>query len=276
MTGPLSDAATVELAVDEAPVLVSHAGGVATLTLNRPDAANSIDVPMARAFRTELERLSRDDGVRVLVLAGAGRMFCAGGDLASFAREGAGAARYVEGLIADFHAGLALLGQFHAPIIAAVHGAAAGAGLGLALAADLVIADESSRFVMAYTRSGLTPDGGTSWALPRAVGLRRALELTLLNRTLSAEEALTHGLITEIVPATALASRVAALARDLAAGPTAAFAAARKLLRDGAHADYTAHLKAEAIGIVNAFTTPEGLEGVRAFIERRPAVFQGL
>jgi 2-(1,2-epoxy-1,2-dihydrophenyl)acetyl-CoA isomerase len=268
MTETLSAAATLE-----APVLVRCTDGIATLTLNRPDAANSIDAPLARAFRDALARLDADSGVRVLVIEGAGRMFCAGGDLASFAREGKGAARYVQGLIADLHAGLIQLTQFHAPVIAAVHGAAAGAGLGLALATDIVVADDTSRFVMAYTRSGLTPDGGTSWALPRAVGLRQALALTLLNRTLSAAEALAAGLVTEVVPAGALGARIAVLARDLAAGPTAAFAAARRLLREGATADYAAHLGAEAAGIVNAFTTPHGLEGVKAFTERRPAVF---
>lgn len=268
MTESLGAIATVE-----PPVLVRCTGAVATLTLNRPDAGNSIDAPLARAFRDAIFRLDADSGVRVLVIEGAGRMFCAGGDLSSFAREGQGAARYVKGLIADLHAGLLQLSQFHAPVIAAVHGAAAGAGLGLALASDMVVADDTSRFVMAYTRSGLTPDGGTSWALPRAVGLRQALALTLLNRTLTAAEALAAGLITEVVPAGALGARIATLSRDLAAGPTAAFTAARRLLRDGAIASYADHLAAEATGIVNAFATPEGLEGVRAFTERRAPVF---
>ncbi|WP_293456388.1 enoyl-CoA hydratase-related protein [Phenylobacterium sp.] len=266
---------TTEAVAAEAPILLRRDGGVAVLTLNRPQAANSIDAPLARAFRDAMAGLAGDKSVRALLLQGVGRMFCAGGDLASFAREGGGAARYVEALIADLHAGLEQLFDFHAPVVAAVHGAAAGAGLGLALAADIVVAGEGARFVMAYTRSGLTPDGGTSWALPRVVGLRRALELTFLNPTLSAAEALREGLITEVVDDKAVAGRAANLAQELAAGPTGAYAAARRLMRESIRPEYAAHLRREAEGIVAAFSSPDGLEGVRAFQERRPPVFHG-
>ena len=257
------------------PVLLRREGPLAFLTLNRPDSGNSIDAPLAAALRATMEDLHGDNAVRALVISGSGKMFCAGGDLASFAREERGAARYVEGLIQDLHAALELISTFPAPTIAAVHGAAAGAGLGLALGADLVIAGEGSRFVMAYTRAGLTPDGGTSWLLPRLVGLRRALELTLLNRTLTAAEALDLGLVTEVVADDAVAARAQALAGDLAAGPTAAYATARRLLREAVQADYGDHLAAEARSIVGSFGTEDGLEGVRAFRERRPPIFHG-
>lgn len=257
------------------PVLVRREGAVAILTLNRPEAANSIDAPLARAFRAALAELDGDASVRALVVEGAGKMFCAGGDLASFAREERGAASYVEGLIEDLHAGLEALAGFHAPVIAAVHGAAAGAGLGLAMAADLVVADADSRFVMAYTRSGLTPDGGTSWHLPRLVGLRRALELTLLNRTLTAAEALAEGLVSEVVPQGAAGERARVLAAQLADGPTAAYATARRLLRGSLQSDYHGHLAAEARSIVSSFATEDGLEGVRAFHQRRRPQFNG-
>ncbi|MCW5761365.1 MAG: enoyl-CoA hydratase/isomerase family protein, partial [Phenylobacterium sp.] len=164
---------------------------------------------------------------------------------------------------------------FPAPVISAVHGAASGAGQGLALIADLVVAGEGARFVMAYTRSGLTPDGGTSWLLPRLVGLRRAVELTLLNRTLSAAEALNLGMVTEVTPDDAVASRARALAVELAAGPTTAYATARRLLRDAPQADYSDHLASEAASIVRSFGTEDGLEGVRAFHERRRPSFNG-
>ncbi len=257
-------------------LLVRREAGVAWLTLNRPDAANTIDAPMARAFREAITVLNADTGVRVLVISGAGKMFCAGGDLQRFARESSGAAAYVEGLIHDLHAGLAVLENFRAPIISAVHGAAAGAGMGLALTADIVLADEASRFVMAYTRAGLTPDGGTSWVLPHLVGLRRALELTLMNRTLSAAEALNLGLVTEVVPEDKLMERAQEIAGDLARGPTAAYVTARRLLRQAHHNSYSEHLAAEADAIVNSFRTPDGLEGVRAFRERRPPTFNGV
>lgn len=249
--------------------------GVAWLTLNRPHAANTIDAPMASALHAAIGALNGDKRVRALVLSGAGKMFCAGGDLQRFAKEGDAAPAYIEALIADFHASLLLLEDFRAPVIAAVHGATAGAGLGLALTADIVIAAESSRFVMAYTRAGLTPDGGTSWILPHLVGLRRALELTLLNRTLNAEEALGFGLITEVVPDTALEARASALAGELARGPTGAYVSARRLLRHAHHVDYATHLDAEAAAIVASFETKDGLEGVRAFRDRRAPSFNG-
>lgn len=263
-------------AAGEPPVLVRREGAVAWLTLNRPASGNSIDAPLAAALRQAVARLDADAGVRALVIEGAGRMFCTGGDLASFAKEGSGASLYVKALIADLHAAFAQLAQFHAPVIASVHGAAAGAGLGLALATDLIVAEEASRFVMAYTRAGLTPDGGTSWGLTRAVGLRQALALTLLNRTLSANEALAMGLVSEVTKDGAAAERVAGIARELAAGPTRAFATARRLLRDGMSADYREQLDAEGAAIVASFTSIDGLEGVCAFSERRPAVFRGV
>jgi 2-(1,2-epoxy-1,2-dihydrophenyl)acetyl-CoA isomerase len=249
--------------------------GVAWLTLNRPHAANTIDAPMAAAFRAAITELNEDSRVRALVLGGAGKMFCAGGDLQRFAKEEDKAPAYIEALITDFHAALTMLETFRAPVIAAVHGAAAGAGMGLALTADIVIAAESSRFVMAYTRSGLTPDGGTSWILPHLVGLRRALELTLLNRTLTAAEALEFGMITELAPDDKLDARAAELALEMARGPTQAYVSARRLLRQAHHNDYATHLKAEAAAIVASFETKDGLEGVRAFRERRTPSFDG-
>jgi 2-(1,2-epoxy-1,2-dihydrophenyl)acetyl-CoA isomerase len=202
-------------------------------------------------------------------------MFCAGGDLQRFAAEADDAADYVARLVEDFHAGLQILENFRAPVITAVHGAAAGAGMGLALTADIVIAAETSRFVMAYTRAGLTPDGGTSWILPHLIGLRRALELTLLNRAIEAHEALALGMITEIAPDAEVTVRARGIAEELAKGPTAAYVTARRLLRHAHANDYAAHLHAEAAAIESSFRTPDGLEGVRAFSQRRPPTFQG-
>lgn len=258
-----------------APVLVRREGPIAYITFNRPNAVNSVDAPFARAFRSIIAALDADPAVRALVIEGSGRVFCAGGDLATFAREGEDAPRYVEGLIADLHEALAQLSRFHAPVIASVHGAAAGAGLGIALAADIVVADQGSRFLMAYTRSGLTPDGGTSWSLPRAVGLRQAIALTFLNRTLTAQDALEAGLITEVVAEEKRIARVKALALELAAGPTAAFATARRLLREASSNSYSEQLAAESRSIVHSFGTEDGREGVRAFAERRLAQFNG-
>ncbi len=259
----------------DSPVLTHRDGAVAFLTLNRPAAANTIDAPLANAFLEAVTALQGAAEVRALVIRGAGPRFCGGGDLVSFSRQDAQASAYVDGLIHDLHAALVILAEFHAPIITAVHGAAAGGGLGLALAGDLVLASQSCRFVMAYTRAGLTPDGGTSWLLPRLVGARRALDLTFLNRTLDAGEALALGLISEVTADDALAGRAEALARQLAEGPTAAFATARGLLRGASPAEFAAHLEREAASIVQSFRTADGLEGVRAFHEHRPPAFRG-
>lgn len=267
--------AVSEPSADEQLLRISLEDGVARLTLNRPHAANTIDAPMAAALLAAVSELNEDDRVRALVMRGAGKMFCAGGDLQRFAKEGDAAPDYIDGLIQDFHASLKLLENFRAPVIAAVHGAAAGAGMGLALLADIVVAADTSRFVMAYTRAGLTPDGGTSWILPHLIGLRRALELTLLNRTLTAPEALEFGMITEVVADQALDQRVDELARELADGPTRAYVNARRLLRHAHHTDYATHLDAEAASIVASFETKDGLEGVRAFRERRTPRFDG-
>ncbi len=267
--------AVVDSELDPPLLLVNRSGGVVWLTLNRPNAANTIDAPMARAFRTTVTELNADESVRALVISGAGKMFCAGGDLQRFAAESEEAADYVKGLVGDLHAGLEVLENFRAPVITAVHGAAAGAGMGLALTADIVIAAESSRFVMAYTRAGLTPDGGSSWILPHLIGLRRALELTLLNRTIGAEEALRLGMITEMAPDAEVTARARAIAQELAEGPTAAYVAARRLLRHAHATDYAGHLHAEAAAIETSFRTKDGLEGVRAFSERRIPTFRG-
>ncbi len=269
------DAGEDDAGAGEPPVLVERDGAVASLVLNRPSAVNSIDGALARAFRARVAQLDEDESVRALVLRGAGKMFCAGGDLVSFAGHGRQAPAYIRALIGDLHAGLKALATFHAPIIASVHGAAAGAGLGLAMAADIVLAGESSRFVMAYTRAGLTPDGGTSWLLSRTVGLRQALRLTLTNPVVTAREALDLGLVSEVVADEALGERTADLARSLAQGPTAAYVTARGLLRGSTHVDYSAQLEREAEEIVAAFATEDGLEGISAFLEHRAPVFRG-
>jgi 2-(1,2-epoxy-1,2-dihydrophenyl)acetyl-CoA isomerase len=162
-----------------------------------------------------------------------------------------------------------------APVVAAVQGSAAGAGMSLAAAADLVLAGASSRFVMAYTAIGLTPDGSGTWTLPRLVGLRRALELTLTNRRLSAEEAVAEGIATRVVPDDQLADEALALARSLAAGPTGALGAAKRLLRESIGRDLEAQLALETESLARAANSADSREGIAAFLEKRPADFRG-
>jgi 2-(1,2-epoxy-1,2-dihydrophenyl)acetyl-CoA isomerase len=158
-------------------------------------------------------------------------------------------------------------------VVAAVHGSAAGAGLGLVGASDLVVAGESTKFVMAYTGVGLTPDGSSSWFVPRLVGLRRALELTLTNRVLSAAEALEWGLITSVVPDDDVKTEATALAERVAAGPREAQAAAKRLLHTSLEETLETHLAREADAIVAAATSDESKEGLAAFVDKRPPQF---
>src|SRR5438094_6798225 len=203
--------------------------GVAHLTLNRPDAANGIDLQLAQELLAASLLVVGDPTVRAVLLRGAGARFCGGGDVKSFAAQDDLPAHLRE-VTTHLHAAVGQLVRGDAPVVTAVQGSAAGAGLGLVAASDLVVAGESAKFVMAYTGIGLTPDGSSSGFLPRLVGLRRAVELTITNRVLSAAEAKEWGLITEVVPDDQLTAEAEALAARLAAGAPQALAAAKRLL----------------------------------------------
>lgn len=259
-----------------ASVSLHVAERIAHLTLMRSDQVNAIDHALAADLRATVAALSARRDVRAIILSGAGRAFSVGGDLKSFAAEGPNAPAYVRGIIDNLHAAIGLLVNAPAPTVCAVHGAAAGAGLGLALAADIVIAADDAKFVMAYTAAGVTPDGGTSWILPRLVGLHRAIDLTLRNRVLSAAEASALGLVAEVCPAARVHQRAQEIAAELARGPTAAYVNARKLLRQSIHTDLTSQLKAEGEAVVGSFAGADGQEGARAFLEGRPPNFKGL
>ena len=220
-----------------APLLLERNGAIATLRFNRPDALNAINVPMANAFLTAVQSIAADPGVRAVVLRGNGRGFMAGGDLATLRADP------VQGaidILTPLNAALQLLAQMNAPVIAQVHGAAAGAGLSLVLMADYVIAAEGTRFNLAYINLGTSCDVGASWALPRTVGVRKALEIALLGEAFTADDALRLGLINRIVPAVELDSATTTLAQRLAAGPTVAYGAMKRLMRaDGPHSART-------------------------------------
>jgi len=247
---------------------------VAHLTLNRPDAANGINLALARDLMAAVLAITADDRVRAVLLTGAGARFCGGGDLKSFVRQ-EDLPTHVREVVGPLHAALALLVRGDAPVVAGVHGSAAGAGLGFVGASDLVVAGESTRFVMAYTNAGLTPDGPSSWFLPRLVGLRRALELTLTNRVLSAQEALEWGLITSVVPDDRVHDEAEALAQRLAQGPTRTLAAAKRLLHTSLEETLETHLAREAEEIAAAAGRADAAERMAAFVEKRAPEFRG-
>jgi 2-(1,2-epoxy-1,2-dihydrophenyl)acetyl-CoA isomerase len=250
----------VELTVEE---------GVALLTLARPQAGNAIDDSLVAELREHAESLSSRHDARVVVLSGRGENFCVGGDLAYFASLGDNVEVAMRGLAGDFHVAVAALVALDAPLIAVVRGAAAGGGLSLVCAADLVLAAESARFTMAYTGAGLSPDGGGSWFLPRVVGLRLATEMLLTNRRLSAAEAKAAGIVTEVIADSELEPAAEELAKRIAAGPTAAFGSVKRLLQASATSTLAEQLEAEAAEIARNASLPDGREGVAAFLEKR-------
>ncbi|MDQ2649375.1 MAG: enoyl-CoA hydratase-related protein [Actinomycetota bacterium] len=250
-------------------------GGVAHLRLNRPDAGNAIDLQLAKDLNEITTAWAVDKGIRAVLITGAGKNFCVGGDLNSFRAVGDAVPAHLTDITTYLHAANSRLIRMAAPVIAAVQGSAAGAGMSLAVSSDLVLAAESSRFVMAYTAIGLTPDGSGTWSLPRVVGMRRALELVLTNRKLTAAEAVDEGIATRVVPDDQLVGEALALAQQLAAGPTGAFGAAKRLLWESVGHDLEAQLALETQSLAAAAGSADGREGIAAFLEKRPAQFRG-
>lgn len=255
-----------------APLIVTRQDAVVTLQFNRPEALNALDLPMAQALLQAVQAIAADASVRAVVLKGAGRAFIAGGDLALLHADPAQGAR---DLLGPLNATLQLLQQIDAPVIAQVHGAAAGGGLSLMLMCDFVLAAEGTKFNLAYINLGTSCDVGGSWALPRLVGLRHALEIALLGEAFSADEALRLGLVNRVLPADALESATQALAQRLAQGPTKAYGQMRRLLRSSWERDLPAQLAAEAQAFDACAHTADMREGLQAFFDKRKPQFQG-
>jgi len=253
---------------------LSYGAGYAHLRFNCPERMNVLSLAMAEAFHQAVtELLSRPD-LGALVLSGAGRNFMAGGDLNGFAGAEDKPA-FIAQTIDLMHNALLRLSQSDLIVIAAVHGPTAGAGVSLAAMADLVIAAEGTSFTMAYTRIAGSPDCGATWALPRAVGLKRATEMVLLNAPLPAQDALQAGLINRIVPQDQLLEVSLALAQTLAEGPFAAQGSAKRLLRQAMGADLAEALSAERGAFIRLAGEDAFSEGVTAFLQRRKPQFNG-
>jgi 2-(1,2-epoxy-1,2-dihydrophenyl)acetyl-CoA isomerase len=255
---------------DTTPALCWREAGIAHIRFNRPAALNAIDVRMAQAFFDGCRRIADDAEVRVVVISGEGRAFMAGGDIAAMKHDPQAVAKE---LIAGMHGGIEILAGLSAPVIASVHGAVAGGGLGLALACDLGIAAEGTRFNLAYPKLGTSSDCATSWALPRLLGLRKALEIALLSEPIDAQEALRLGLVNRVVPADQLVAETHAMARKLADGPREALGRLKHLIRESAHRDLRAQLDAEAESFLACAGTADFAEGLNAFTEKRPPQF---
>lgn len=254
------------------PILLENHGPIRHIRFNRPQALNAIDQNLANDFLAICQRLADDAEVRVIVLSGSGRGFMAGGDIAQFRDD---PASVPETLIEPMNQALQLLSRMDAPLLASLHGPVAGAGMSLALACDLAIAADNSRFNFAYLNLGASCDLGASWSLPRLVGLRKALEIALLSESIDAAEALRLGLVNRVVPAEQLERATQALAQRLAAGSPKAIGLLKRLMRGSFENSFASQLKAEKTAFSDCLQTEDFREAVAAFLEKRPATFSG-
>lgn len=250
-------------------VLLNVRDGVAVLTLNRPEAQNTVNLELARDLDEATARIS---GVGAVLITGAGRSFCAGGDLKELSAQNDLPA-HLRAVLGHLHPAIERLDLLGVPVVAAARGAAAGAGLGLACVADIVLATPDAKFVSAYTKIGLSPDGSTSWSLPRLVGVRRALELVLTNRILTSEEALAWGIVTRVVADEVLDAEAMSIAMDLAAGARKGLGGARRLVRDSLDRTLEGQLDAEKEALVASGAHPDAVEGIEAFLGKRQPRF---
>jgi 2-(1,2-epoxy-1,2-dihydrophenyl)acetyl-CoA isomerase len=258
-----------------AHVLLEVRGTIAYLTLNRPEVLNALNPEMTKDLMQAVMECDNNPAVRSVVLTGAGSAFCAGGDIKGFAAQGEQLPAYLKEITTYLHTAISCLTHMDAPVIAAVQGSAAGGGMSLACACDLVVAAESARFTAAYTRLGLTPDGSLTYFLPRMIGVKRALELILTNRVLSAEEAYQWGIITAVVPDGQVQEQAEALARQLATGATLAFGVTKRLVHQGVTESLETQMRHEGYAISTMAGSADSQEGISAFLAKRSPMFKG-
>jgi 2-(1,2-epoxy-1,2-dihydrophenyl)acetyl-CoA isomerase len=253
-----------------------HPDGVAELCLNRPDASNALDLALLQALVDRIAEIAASARTRAVLLRGAGKNFCGGGDVREFAAQGDALPEHLRVATALLAAAARGLVHMPAPVLAAVQGAVTGGGgLGLVCASDIVIAGASARFSSGATRVGMAPDAGSTVSLQRIVGLRKALEITLLNPVLDAREALELGLVSRVVGDDELLEEARALAAELAAGPTKALAETKRLLWSGVASSFDDCLEEEARTVSELGGTSDAREGLAAVIERRAPRYTG-
>ena len=251
-------------------------GAAAIITLNRPDAANSLNAKMSEELVKIATHCDSNSDIRAVVFTGAGKMFSAGGDLHSFAAEGDGMAEYMRYATAGLHAAVSRFARMNAPFLVAVNGVAAGAGFSMAITGDMVFAADTAKFTEAYTKAGVSPDGSSTWFLPRLIGKVKAMQLIMMNDVLTAEQALDWGLINEVVPADKLMSRVMEVAHQLAKGPTLAYGEAKRLVVDSLSNGLETQMELETRAISGlARASKDTQEGIAAFVGKRSPDFKG-
>jgi len=254
-------------------ILLTIKDNIATITLNRPDAANGINPTLARELAEAALICDQDISIRCVILTANGKMFCAGGDLKAIGGAPEKAAGLIKSMADNLHRATSTLSRMDKPFIVAVNGMAAGAGISIAVTGDFVIAAESAKFTMAYTAAGLTPDGSSTYFLPRLIGMRKTMDLMMTNRRLSAQEAEQWGLINQIVAVEEVQETAIKLAQKLASGPTSAFGVVKKLLLCSFDNSLETQMELEGRAIAKSAGSANGQEGVRAFIEKRKPKF---
>jgi 2-(1,2-epoxy-1,2-dihydrophenyl)acetyl-CoA isomerase len=252
---------------------VTHDAEIACVGLNRPQAYNAIDQDLVNRLAAELMALASDPEVRGVVITGYGKAFCAGGDLKFFLGFPGGPVRAIHQTAGYFHQAIIEIRRMPKPVIAAVNGVAAGGGFSLALACDFRIMGESAVLKQGYTSVGLSLDGGSSFTLPRMVGLARALEIVAFDQPISARQALRWGLATKIAPDDRVLEEAMNMAHELARISLNAFGWAKRLLTDSFDHAFEAHIEQERLGVASCMAHPDGQEGLWAFVEKRKPVF---
>ena len=255
-------------------ITIERSGAVTTITLNRPEARNALDLVMRRELLAALDDIEGDPETRVVVLTGAGGHFCSGGDVKAM-RERRNSAAEGRVRVEMLNRLVLRLVEFPRPTIAMVEGFAVGAGCNLALCCDLIVASDRARFGEVFRQIGLVPDGGGTWLLSRVIGLARAKELIFTADVIDAAEASRIGLVNRVVPSSELAAATRALAERIAAGPPATLGLAKHLVNRAATSDLATALDLEAFAQGQALTSDDHQEGVRAFFEKRPPRFSG-
>jgi 2-(1,2-epoxy-1,2-dihydrophenyl)acetyl-CoA isomerase len=254
-------------------VRVSRDENVARVMLNRPQKFNSFDLETVQQFSASLMALAVDDSVKGVVVSGEGKAFCAGGDLQWASRYPAGPSSAFHELAARFHQAILEIRRMGKPVIAAIHGIAAGGGFSLALACDFRVMGRSAVLQQAYTSNGLCIDGGGTFALPRVVGLARALEIAAFDTPISSDQALAWGLVTQVVEDDRVLEEAVRMARRLTQGSLHSFAWSKRLLTDSFQTPFEAQLENERHGLCTCASHEDGKEGLQAFVEKRRPVF---
>jgi 2-(1,2-epoxy-1,2-dihydrophenyl)acetyl-CoA isomerase len=255
------------------PILIQQHENILEITLNRPEAYNALNLDMMISLTETLSSAATDSAIKGVMLTGQGKAFCAGGDLIWIARQADQAGAVLHRLAPQFHLAIVEIRRMEKPIVAAINGIAAGGGFSLALACDFRVIAESARLRQAYTSSGLSIDGGGTYALPRLVGLARALEIAAFDQPISSAQALDWGLVTKVVPDDKVVEEAIIMLRGLASSALHSFAWSKRLLMDSFNNTLETQLELERLGISDCARHPHGQEGINAFLEKRKPVF---